>query len=180
MKKTHPNVPLTVYANGSGGLLERIKGTGADVIGIDWTVDMADARKRLGNDVSLQGNIDPTILFASQVSGVAGEVHCGGRCEAVCEAVVLCTCDGVVVDVTTKNSKPRSQAPPICKKPGPDRFPPPRCLHCVQDAIEAAIRDVVKKAGNKRHVLNLGHGVLVGTPEENVKFMFDLSKELKY
>lgn len=67
VKSTHPLTPLTVYANGSGGLLERLKGTGADVVGLDWTVDMADARRRLGNDVSLQGNVDPTILFASEV-----------------------------------------------------------------------------------------------------------------
>lgn len=68
VKAVHPTVPLTLYANGSGGLLERIKKTGVDVVGIDWTVDMADARARLGNDISLQGNVDPTILFASHVS----------------------------------------------------------------------------------------------------------------
>eukprot|EP00983_Pelagomonas_calceolata_P086767 1156831-Pelagomonas_calceolata.AAC.1 len=36
-------------------------------IGIDWTVDMADVRKRLGHDIAVQGNIDPTLLFASQM-----------------------------------------------------------------------------------------------------------------
>lgn len=49
VKATHPNTPLTVYANGSGGLLERLGATGADVVGLDWTTDMADARQRLGN-----------------------------------------------------------------------------------------------------------------------------------
>ena len=53
-KKEHPTVPITVYANGSGGLLERLGSTGADVVGLDWTVDMADARRRLGPDVSVQ------------------------------------------------------------------------------------------------------------------------------
>lgn len=53
-KLEHPTVPITVYANGSGGLLERLGSTGADVIGLDWTVDMADARKRLGPNVSVQ------------------------------------------------------------------------------------------------------------------------------
>jgi uroporphyrinogen decarboxylase len=48
VKASHPRVPLTLYANGSGGLLERMGATGADVIGLDWTVDMADARRRLG------------------------------------------------------------------------------------------------------------------------------------
>ena len=54
-------------------------------------------------------------------------------------------------------------------------FPPP-----LQDAIEAAVRDCLTKAGTKRHILNLGHGVLVGTPEEGVAHMFDLSKKIKY
>lgn len=49
VKSTHPSTPLTLYANGSGGLLERLGSTGADVVGLDWTVDMADARQRLGN-----------------------------------------------------------------------------------------------------------------------------------
>ena len=50
----------------------------------------------------------------------------------------------------------------------------------VQDAIEIAVRDTVAKAGKGRHVLNLGHGVLQGTPEEAVAHMFDLTKQLKY
>ena len=47
--------------------MQRLKSTGADVVGLDWTVDMADARKRLGNDVSLQGNVDPVVLFSTKV-----------------------------------------------------------------------------------------------------------------
>ena len=56
-----------LYANGSGGLLERLGNTGADVIGLDWTSDMADARARLGPAQSVQGNLDPAVLFADQV-----------------------------------------------------------------------------------------------------------------
>lgn len=67
VKATHPNTPLTVYANGSGGLLERLGATGADVVGLDWTTDMADARQRLGAksvQVRLrdQGGLDQTRL----------------------------------------------------------------------------------------------------------------------
>lgn len=47
-------------------------------------------------------------------------------------------------------------------------------------AIEAAVRDCLAKAGDRGHVLNLGHGVLVGTPEDAVAHMFDLSKKLTY
>ncbi len=67
VKAEYPNVPLTLYANGSGGLLERLAATGADVIGVDWTTDMADARARIPANVSVQGNVDPAILFASKV-----------------------------------------------------------------------------------------------------------------
>ena len=42
-----------------------MKGTGVDVIGLDWTVDMADGRKRLGTDISVQGNVDPAYLFST-------------------------------------------------------------------------------------------------------------------
>jgi hypothetical protein len=54
VKASHPSTPLTLYANGSGGMLERMGQAGADVIGLDWTVDMADARRRLGPEVAVQ------------------------------------------------------------------------------------------------------------------------------
>ena len=41
-----------------------MKGTGVDVIGLDWTVDMEDVRKRLGKEISVQGNVDPAYLFS--------------------------------------------------------------------------------------------------------------------
>lgn len=65
MKAKHPEVPLVLYANGSGGILERMGGTGVDVVGLDWTLDMGDARARLGAELAVQGNVDPAILFSS-------------------------------------------------------------------------------------------------------------------
>ncbi|KAL7186211.1 hypothetical protein ACSBR2_028040 [Camellia fascicularis] len=59
-----PGTPLVLYINGNGGFLERMKGTGVDVIGLDWTVDMADGRKHLGSGISIQGNVDPACLFS--------------------------------------------------------------------------------------------------------------------
>jgi uroporphyrinogen decarboxylase len=59
VKAGHPSVPITLYANGSGGLLERLGSTGVDVVGLDWTIDMADARRRLGPDVSVQVQTPP-------------------------------------------------------------------------------------------------------------------------
>lgn len=59
-----PGVPLVLYANGNGGLLERMATLDVDVIGLDWTIDMADGRKRLGDSIAVQGNVDPAVLFA--------------------------------------------------------------------------------------------------------------------
>jgi len=57
-------VPHIVFTKGGGPWLEQIAATGADVVGVDWTVDLGAARTRLGNGVALQGNLDPAVLFA--------------------------------------------------------------------------------------------------------------------
>lgn len=114
VKKTHPHLPLILYASGSGGLLERLRLSGVDVVSLDWTVDMAEGRKRLGLDVAVQGNIDPGVLFGSK------------------------------------------------------------------DFITKRILETVKKAGCDKHVLNLGHGIVVGTPEENVVHFFEVAKGVRY
>ncbi|XP_068659777.1 uroporphyrinogen decarboxylase 1, chloroplastic [Aristolochia californica] len=114
VKKECPDTPLVLYINGNGGLLERMKGIGVDVIGLDWTVDMADGKRRLGDGVSVQGNVDPAYLFGP-LPALTDEIH-----------------------------------------------------------------RVVRCAGRRGHILNLGHGVLVGTPEEAVKHFFDVVRGLKY
>jgi uroporphyrinogen decarboxylase len=57
-------VPVIVFTKGGGPWLEAIAGIGADVVGVDWTVDLAQARAKVGNRVALQGNLDPAVLFA--------------------------------------------------------------------------------------------------------------------
>ncbi|KAG5533603.1 hypothetical protein RHGRI_027702 [Rhododendron griersonianum] len=114
VKQTHPNLPLILYASGSGGLLERLPLTGVDVISLDWTVDMAEGRRRLGADVAVQGNVDPGVLFGSK------------------------------------------------------------------EFITNRINDTVRKAGKGKHILNLGHGIKVGTPEENVAHFFEIAKDIRY
>ncbi len=57
-------VPVIVFTKGGGLWLEDIASTGCDAIGLDWTVDLADARRRVGDKVALQGNLDPNALFA--------------------------------------------------------------------------------------------------------------------
>ena len=57
-------VPSIVFTKGGGLWLESIADAGFDAVGLDWTVDMAEARRRIGERVALQGNMDPAVLFA--------------------------------------------------------------------------------------------------------------------
>ncbi len=57
-------VPHIVFTKGGGLWLDEIAASGADVIGLDWTVNLGAARARAGNRVALQGNLDPNVLFA--------------------------------------------------------------------------------------------------------------------
>ncbi len=59
-------VPVIYFVNDCPGLLEIVRKSGADVIGIDWRVDMAHAVKRLGKKVVIQGNLDPCVLFGTK------------------------------------------------------------------------------------------------------------------
>ncbi|GAB4545820.1 MAG: uroporphyrinogen decarboxylase [Thermodesulfovibrionia bacterium] len=56
-------IPIIYFVGQCAGLLEEIKKCKADVIGIDWRLNIDDAIKRLGNGVSVQGNLDPCALF---------------------------------------------------------------------------------------------------------------------
>ena len=58
-------VPVIVFTKGGGQWLEAIADCGADAVGLDWTTDIGDARARVGDCVTLQGNMDPSMLFAS-------------------------------------------------------------------------------------------------------------------
>jgi uroporphyrinogen decarboxylase len=57
-------VPVIVFTKGGGLWLEQIAGIGADVAGLDWTLNLGAARARTGDRVALQGNLDPMVLFA--------------------------------------------------------------------------------------------------------------------
>ena len=58
-------IPSIVYTKGSGLWLESIAAIGCDAIGLDWTIDIGKARRRVGDQVALQGNLDPAVLFSS-------------------------------------------------------------------------------------------------------------------
>jgi uroporphyrinogen decarboxylase len=57
-------IPVVFFTKGGAVWLERIADCGADALGVDWTISLTQARARVGNQVSLQGNLDPSILYA--------------------------------------------------------------------------------------------------------------------
>ncbi len=58
-------VPVIVFTKGGGQWLNTIANCGAQAVGIDWTTDIGGARQKIGDRVALQGNMDPSMLFAS-------------------------------------------------------------------------------------------------------------------
>jgi uroporphyrinogen decarboxylase len=59
------DAPVIVFSKGANHALSELAEIGADVVGLDWTVDLADARQLIGDRVALQGNLDPSVLYAS-------------------------------------------------------------------------------------------------------------------
>ena len=58
-------VPVVLFTKGGGAWLEQMAATGCDALGLDWTVDLGRCRERVGSQVALQGNLDPSVLFGS-------------------------------------------------------------------------------------------------------------------
>ena len=63
-EKDGERIPAIVFTKGGGLWLEAIAAIGCDAIGLDWTIDLGEARRRVGDRVALQGNLDPNVLFA--------------------------------------------------------------------------------------------------------------------
>jgi len=58
--------PVIVFGKGVHHSLDKMASIGADVIGLDWTMDLGTVRKQIGDKVALQGNLDPTVLYGSE------------------------------------------------------------------------------------------------------------------
>ena len=58
-------IPVTLFSKGAGQWLDIMAETGCDALGVDWTMDLKDARQMVGDKVALQGNMDPCILYSS-------------------------------------------------------------------------------------------------------------------
>ena len=104
------DVPTIVFARNMGANLDLLADSGADVVSVDWTVELGEARAALGDDGAIQGNLDPALLY------------------------------GTPAEVRTRT------------------------------------RQVIEAAGDRGHILNLGHGVDRNTPVENVAAFFETAK----
>ncbi|ACB35778.1 uroporphyrinogen decarboxylase [Leptothrix cholodnii SP-6] len=67
LKREHDGqqIPRIVFTKGGGLWLDEIAACDTDAVGLDWTVNLDQARRRVGHKVALQGNLDPNVLFAS-------------------------------------------------------------------------------------------------------------------
>ncbi|MBX9705791.1 MAG: uroporphyrinogen decarboxylase [Gammaproteobacteria bacterium] len=57
-------IPVIFFTKGGGQWLETIASSGCDAVGLDWMTDIGAARRRIGSQVALQGNLDPSVLYA--------------------------------------------------------------------------------------------------------------------
>ena len=69
-------VPVILFTKGGGQWLESIAGSGCDAVGLDWTTSLAQARLRIGDQVALQGNLDPSVLYAQPQQIRQAVSHC--------------------------------------------------------------------------------------------------------
>ncbi|MDH5630568.1 MAG: uroporphyrinogen decarboxylase [Gammaproteobacteria bacterium] len=78
LKREHDGekIPVTLFTKGGANWLDAMADSGADCIGLDWTIDIDDARARIGHKVALQGNMDPCILYSTpeKVTEAVGDI----------------------------------------------------------------------------------------------------------
>uniref|UniRef100_A0A7S3E2X8 Uroporphyrinogen decarboxylase n=1 Tax=Chloropicon laureae TaxID=464258 RepID=A0A7S3E2X8_9CHLO len=115
VKARQPDLPIILYISGGAGILERMADTGVDIVSLDTSLDITDARRRIDDKCGIQGNIDPCLILAGNKEAITKRVH-----------------------------------------------------------------DTIEQGKGTKHILNLGHGVLPGTSEENVGHFFDTAKNFRW
>ena len=110
----HGAVPVIYYTKASHHLLPAVAESDADVLSCDWRVNLAELRATIGAKVALQGNLDPTVLFAPQ------------------------------------------------------------------EHIRKTTKEILGQLGGVGHILNLGHGILPGTPVENAQTFITVGQQCSF
>lgn len=64
LKNYNNSIPVILFTKGGKNWLEQMAVTGCDVVGVDWSISLSEARARVGEQVTLQGNMDPACLLA--------------------------------------------------------------------------------------------------------------------
>ncbi|MEY2582898.1 MAG: uroporphyrinogen decarboxylase [Ilumatobacteraceae bacterium] len=72
LENSHPGVPGIHFGIGCDHLLESMNVAGPRILGLDWRTSIADARRRMGDDLVVQGNLDPAMVLAGTVTALAG------------------------------------------------------------------------------------------------------------
>lgn len=65
IKNLTPNIPSIIFTKGGGLWLENMADINCNAIGVDWTINIAEAKRRIGDKVAIQGNLDPSILLSN-------------------------------------------------------------------------------------------------------------------
>ncbi len=68
LKKSHPNTPITVFAKGAFFALKEMSDLNCDTIGLDWNMSIKHSRVDVGNNKTLQGNMDPCLLYSDNAT----------------------------------------------------------------------------------------------------------------
>ncbi len=114
LKQTVPHIPLILYSKNGGAFLKARADTGVHALGLDWRVDLNWARQTIGQQVALQGNLDPTVLYATP------------------------------------------------------------------DVVRAEVKKTLMHVGaNPGYIFNLGHGVPLDVPTDNIRVLVDTVHEFK-
>jgi len=72
LREAHPDAPGIHFGIGCDHLLERMLAAGPRVLGLDWRTSITDARRRMGADLVVQGNLDPALVLAGRDVALAG------------------------------------------------------------------------------------------------------------
>lgn len=159
-------VPVTFFTKGGGQWLERLVGRGADAVGVDWTTNLATARRQVGDTLAFQGNLDPSVLYAAGAVTSAG----GGRAwgaETANEQVLRQAVRQVVADYALGAVSPEKARTLVLS---------------ASDAGASQLQDLLLDANGqplshqdliRGHVFNLGHGIHQNVDPSAPEIMLD-------